>query len=365
MATATVRAPGRTIAQRYRNRRNVWASTPYCGDRMALIDAPVGFAVAAGTVAAFNPCGFAMLPAYLSFFVASEADSDQGTASEGNPVVRALLVTAAMTVGFIVVFGLAGVALKGASLTVGEWTPYFTIAIGVLLMVIGVATLAGRALKINLPVLQRGGQDRSLASMVAFGASYATVSISCTLGIFLSAVSSSFSDGNILSGLVASVAYAFGMGLVIGVLTVSLALAREGIVRRVRAMMRYLNRITGILLVMTGAYVAYYGYYEIRTLDGDRIAAGPVHWVTDWSARVTERIDRFGATAIGVVLILLIGIGLWWYRLTSTSKTVTVEPITEATNQNATNHDTQGVGNANETAGSAGDRAGAGRGGMR
>ncbi|MGH9112549.1 MAG: cytochrome c biogenesis protein CcdA, partial [Acidimicrobiales bacterium] len=34
-----------------------------------MIDAPVGFAFAAGMVAAFNPCGFAMLPAYLSWFL--------------------------------------------------------------------------------------------------------------------------------------------------------------------------------------------------------------------------------------------------------------------------------------------------------
>ena len=34
-----------------------------------MIDAPLGLAFAAGLVATINPCGFAMLPAYLSFFL--------------------------------------------------------------------------------------------------------------------------------------------------------------------------------------------------------------------------------------------------------------------------------------------------------
>ena len=34
-----------------------------------MIDAPLALAFAAGLVATVNPCGFAMLPAYLSYFM--------------------------------------------------------------------------------------------------------------------------------------------------------------------------------------------------------------------------------------------------------------------------------------------------------
>jgi len=37
-----------------------------------VIDAPLAFAFGAGMVATVNPCGFAMLPAYLSFFLGIE-----------------------------------------------------------------------------------------------------------------------------------------------------------------------------------------------------------------------------------------------------------------------------------------------------
>lgn len=269
-----------------------------------MIDAPIGFALAAGMVAAFNPCGFAMLPAYLSFFVIGDASDPTG---RGSAVARALVVTAAMTAGFVVVFGAAGLAIEGASLAVAEWTPWITVGIGVLLVPLGLALALGRQLKINLPRLQRGGRDGRPASMALFGASYATVSLSCTLPVFLTAVTGSFRDSDLAGGLATYLAYALGMGLVVGVLTVAVALAQDGIVRRLRRLLPHLNRVAGVLLVLTGAYVAYYGYFEIRTLAGDRVAAGPVGWVTDWSSRVTSRVDSTGGVWFATALAVLLG----------------------------------------------------------
>ena len=44
-----------------------------------MIDAPFALALTAGMVATVNPCGFAMLPAYLAYFVGAEdaADDDE------------------------------------------------------------------------------------------------------------------------------------------------------------------------------------------------------------------------------------------------------------------------------------------------
>ena len=41
-----------------------------------MIDAPLALAFASGMVAAVNPCGFAMLPAYVSFFLGMEGDRE-------------------------------------------------------------------------------------------------------------------------------------------------------------------------------------------------------------------------------------------------------------------------------------------------
>jgi cytochrome c biogenesis protein CcdA len=44
-----------------------------------VFEAPLGLAVAAGMLAAVNPCGFALLPAYLSLLISG--DGPRGRAS--------------------------------------------------------------------------------------------------------------------------------------------------------------------------------------------------------------------------------------------------------------------------------------------
>ncbi len=275
---------------------------------LALIDVSLSFALTAGMVAAFNPCGFAMLPAYLSWFV---SDDRAAGSSRAVAVARALVVAGAMTAGFVIVFGVFGLLIEGVSSAVEDITKYLTVVIGALLVPVGVFMLLGREIKVKLPRMQRGGDSRGTGSMVLFGMSYATVSLSCTLPVFLAAVSGSFSDvGGVVGGIATYVAYSLGMGLVIVTLTVAIALARDGLVRRLRSVLPYINRVSGALLVLAGLYVTYYGYWEIRLLRGDDVPEGPVAWVSDWSAQATERVDDIGPWVIVAILVVLLAAGL-------------------------------------------------------
>ena len=59
-----------------------------------MIDAPLALAFTAGMVATVNPCGFAMLPAYLSFFLGLEGDDDdapQATLGQAGRVALAAI----------------------------------------------------------------------------------------------------------------------------------------------------------------------------------------------------------------------------------------------------------------------------------
>ncbi len=273
---------------------------------MAIVDASFGLALTAGSVAAFNPCGFAMLPAYLGFFVRDDEPIDS---PHSNAVGRALVVSAAMTAGFMLIFGLFGLLIEGASVAVGEITPWLTVGIGVVMVPTGVFLLLGHEIKIRLPRLQRGGSDRRLGSVCMFGMSYATVSLSCTMPVFLAAVAGSFRSDGFVNGLSSYAAYAVGMGLVITTLTVAIAIAREGIIRRMRRALPYLNRAAGALLVVAGLYVAYYGYWELRILAGHDVPEGPVAWVSEWSARATQRVDDLGVLVFAAALAGLMGVG--------------------------------------------------------
>ena len=87
----------------------------------------LGLAFGAGLVAALNPCGFALLPAYLTLVV--RTDRADGLTAVG----RALAATMAMTLGFLAAFGTFGATTVTIAATVERFLPYVTIVIEFLL----------------------------------------------------------------------------------------------------------------------------------------------------------------------------------------------------------------------------------------
>lgn len=268
-----------------------------------MIDAPLALAFASGLVAAVNPCGFAMLPAYVSFFLSEENERVPGRAES---VARAIPVALAVSLGFVVVFGIVGIALRPISSTVQEYAPWATIVIGVGLAVVGLFALTGRHVTARLPTLDRGGRTRGLGSMFLYGVSYAVASLTCTIGIFIANIVNAFSRTDFVSGVSVLLAYAAGMSLVITALTVAIALARDSVVALLRRGMRHANRVAAALMVVMGLYVAWYGIFSIRIRDDIGAAAGPVDLVEDWSARATQFVDETGAVTLGVALVAFI-----------------------------------------------------------
>ena len=277
-----------------------------------MLDAPIGFAFAAGAVAAFNPCGFALLPAYLSFFLGTDlVDDAAATIGPLRRVARAVRVAAAVSVGFAVVFGVAGIAITQASISVQRATPWISIGVGLALVPAGLAMALGWQPKLTLPQPgSRATDDRGLFAMAWFGVSFAIVSLSCTIPAFLVAVASTFEDADPASGLAVFGAYTAGMAAVLGTLTVAVALAQGALVARLRRALPHVQRVAGSLLAVAGAYVAYYGWYDIRTEQGRDVPTGPVDAVGDWSGRVTTWVDGLGNGPIVVTGLVLASIGL-------------------------------------------------------
>lgn len=260
-----------------------------------------------GMVATVNPCGFAMLPAYLSYFLGLEgSDADVPRAS----VARAVRVACAVAAGFLAVFAVAGTAVKLTSLPVYETVPWISIVIGLALLVLGIAMLSGFELVVRLPRLDRGGRERTVRSMFVFGVSYAVASIGCTLPLFLGPVAGTISNDSIVDGVLVFAVYGLGMTTVLLALTVAIALARTSLVRSLRRVQPHVGRIAGGLVALAGAYVAYYGWLEVRL---GRTGQVPDSNITDvvagWSADATRWIDEVGAVRIAVaVVVLLAGI---------------------------------------------------------
>jgi len=276
-------------------------------------DGALALALAAGVVAALNPCGFALLPAYLSLFVLEDQPS------RPRAVARALRATAAMTAGFAGVFVLFGLAVAPVASTVQQYLPGFTVLLGILIAGVGVWVLAGR----RLPALQpkRGGGrplTASVGSMAGFGASYAVASLGCTIAPFLAIVVTAFRTGSTIQGVVLFLVYAVGMGLVVGTAAVGVALARTSLIGRIRRTGRFLPRLSGALLLLAGGYVAWYGTWELRVLHGGA-GTDPVvdaaSRLQQWMAVNAQALGALGFLGVLAVLLLLAVLPLWRKRI--------------------------------------------------
>lgn len=264
-------------------------------------EVPYALALLAGAVAAVNPCGFALLPAYLAVLVA-DPTADRGRLAL---LARAVRFSAGMTVGFVAVFGVFGAVVAPLAVSLERWLPAVTVVMGVVLVGVGLRTLAGRGL--GVPGLARLGRGPGGAwlSQVAYGAGFALASLSCTVAPFLAVSATALRAGSVPGVVATFVLYAVGMGSVVLALSLAVAFARTSVAARVRRAGPVLTRLGGALLVLAGAYVAWYGVVEVRVLSGDVSPDPLVSAVTEVQAAATRTLARLGAAGIAVLALAL------------------------------------------------------------
>ena len=222
----------------------------------------LGFAYAVGAASAVNPCGFAMLPAYLGMYL-SGGNQDR----DRRPVLlvgRAIMVGLSVSLGFVVLFGVVGLILGfGSQAIVVTALPYVGLAVGVLLIGAGAFMAAGGKIYTSLAqrLAARVGDPGQLnvPGYVLFGVSYGLASLSCTLPLFLAVlgVGAGLSSGW-LDTIGQFVLYALGMGSVILALTLGMAVARTVLLRWMRAALPYVGIVGAWLMVLAGTYIVFY-----------------------------------------------------------------------------------------------------------
>ena len=223
---------------------------------------PMGYAFGAGMVSAVNPCGFALLPTYLGLYLGSD-ESSGVFPPISRRLLRGLEISLTVSVSFVLLFGLVGVALSLTTSAVGAYFRWIGLGVGVLLVLTGGAMLAGRHL--YLGAAQRlGGRLGARAAQggirgyVAYGLAYGACSLGCTLPVFLAVVATSLVTAGPAGAVVQFVLYALGMGFVLSVLTLTAALVKHAAFRGVRRLGAYVEPLGAVLLLVTGGYVVYY-----------------------------------------------------------------------------------------------------------
>jgi len=223
---------------------------------------PFGYSFGAGMVSAVNPCGFAMLPVYLTLYLGAE-DSKFYAQSVLLRILKALWITAVVTAGFGLLFGITGAVITLGGTFLHRMIPWLSLLVGVALIVLGVWTLMGHY--VSLPSLlrfsERFGDPRRMRvwDFFIFGVAFGATSMSCTLPIFLLVMGSSIASGDITVGILQFVSYISGMGSVMLVLTLGIAVVKQGVVvGALRRVLPHVQKISAVLLFVAGAYIVYY-----------------------------------------------------------------------------------------------------------
>lgn len=260
------------------------------------------FAFTAGLLSTVNPCGFAMLPAYLSFFMGLNDDED---VSRRVVVGRALKIGLIMSAGFVAVFALIGglVRLGGEAIRgpIADGLAWVALIAGGGIVVLGVWLLMGNSLKVNVPNFRTSTKSQGAGTIFTFGVSYALASLSCALPIFIGVITISFNT-SLVDGLTSFLAYGAGMAAVVLTLTLALALGKDAVVHRLRQASHVFNKVSGAVLVLAGAFIVF--YWTLLLANGDDALSENA--LTVWVESVqSDLTDFIGSLPIGLWIAIL------------------------------------------------------------
>ena len=254
-----------------------------------------------GLLAAVNPCGFVLLPTYLMYFLG--VSGRPGT--QRATVRRALLVSAALSAGFMTVFVIVGGISRLFTNWLNQNAKYVGLLIGLALVILGIAMLFGYRLPFSTPKLETGKRDQTIASMYVFGLAYAIASIGCTIGPFSATVLGTIDTDGFFQGIVAIVLYGVAMSLLITTLTVTLAVAQGGLLKSLRSGMKYVETASAIVMIVSGLYLSWYWFNDIRDKYDDNLTGR----VLTWQERIAQYIDD-NRLVLAIAFAIIVGIAL-------------------------------------------------------
>lgn len=216
----------------------------------------VGLAFGAGIAGFFSPCAIALLPAYVGYFLGTN-EKDGLVRDLPTSIVTGIGFGLAASLGFLVIFTAIGALLAYAgSAVIGPYLTYVSLAMGAIILVLGVLMLLDRAPTLNIPV--KAPQSKGFRSIFLFGALYGLTSLGCNLPVFASIVLGGLTGGGFLNGFLVYLAFAAGMGIIMLIVSLALSVSREEMTKHLRRVMPHVKTVSASLLVLAGGYILWY-----------------------------------------------------------------------------------------------------------
>lgn len=211
------------------------------------------FVLVAGASALLSPCGFPMLPGYISYYIGSKTSA-----------MKTISAGIACTLGLFTVFSLIGMASSLLGSMINPYIPFLEVIAGVATILLGASMLVKiKFLTFSAPL--KAPKRKGLIGIFIYGVIYGSATLGCSAPVFFAVLFWAIIGGGLLNGIITFLVYAFGMGLPLILTTILLAKAKETTVKKLVKMTPWIQRFSGIILIIIGIYLIYF-YYTVFLL---------------------------------------------------------------------------------------------------
>ena len=222
---------------------------------------PLGFSFVSGMLATVNPCGFVMLPVYISMFLSSK----ERQVNQSNFVYKLLnifKISISLGLGFLIIFGAVGLAVTGGLLFIQPILSWLSTLIGFFLVGLGIYTFSGKSLYLSFPQKLSYkiniSQDSKFKNFFLYGLSYGIASISCTLPLFIALISNAINSGGLTNGIKQFISYSLGMTSVILVITLFASFIKNFSLLKKTSLTKFYQYPAGLIITLVGMYLIIY-----------------------------------------------------------------------------------------------------------
>ncbi len=196
-------------------------------------------AFAGGLIGSISPCHIGLLTVNLTYIGTREFTSRRD----------AFIKAGSFVLGVVTVLSLLGLVSSFAGVVMRDYRGYFNIAVGVMILVMGLSLL--EIVRLRLPQI---GQGLPITGPYSAGVAFALVSSPCASPVLAAVLAAAAATGSPLQSTLTMISYALGTSALI-----FLASLFTGLAKQARTLVKYSEWIMriggGLLIVMGGFYL--------------------------------------------------------------------------------------------------------------